>query len=565
MDRPGPDRRHPRLVLPPAQGGETFAAPRGAGDPPRPRPACLGRPRLSSAAGDRRVLLRRAILGIVVLTMGAGCTGQPRGSRAASGADVIHIERSPSPFSEVTAGAVRAMIPDGWQPSHPGGAREGFFASPSPTRGRAWTARSRASRPRGSTRPWSASPPTSTTWRRRARSSRSWPTPANAAPIEPRPGRQRPDLPSGAVRLARRLHGRAEGTCTVEGMSTRWAYFVAAPGFGPVRQVGIPAPACTWSSPCCATAGRPTGRSAADRRTPVRRHADPRVRRCGPPAGHRRALEPRWRSRVRAQRGLRSTNGVLHDGRPRHGGRGCPPRPRRRRRRRRPATGSARPIPRCRMGENVPLVTSPISSSPPEDRIVRARDVPALLHQEPAQPARQPFVALPEQRLAPAELALVERDGPCQTGLEGGRRTRTDPVRRAGSPSPNAARRARPGRTASRRTAPPPPRSVGPQVVGDVLVREQLEAHLARVAGAREDHRAPAVLGLDASHERQVGGLREQLARHVHRLAVPGRRGSTSPGDTAGGAVLGRLLLEHPQHLGRCGVRHDEVALLPSR
>lgn len=34
---------------------------------------------------------------------------------------------------------------------------------------------------------------------------------------------------------------RGEGTCTVGGVSTRWAYFVAAPGYGPVREVGIPA------------------------------------------------------------------------------------------------------------------------------------------------------------------------------------------------------------------------------------------------------------------------------------------------------------------------------------
>jgi hypothetical protein len=33
---------------------------------------------------------------------------------------------------------------------------------------------------------------------------------------------------------------RGEGTCHARGQRTRWAYFVAAPGFGPVRQLGIP-------------------------------------------------------------------------------------------------------------------------------------------------------------------------------------------------------------------------------------------------------------------------------------------------------------------------------------
>jgi hypothetical protein len=34
---------------------------------------------------------------------------------------------------------------------------------------------------------------------------------------------------------------RGQGTCLVNGVPTRWAYFVAAPGFGPERRVGIPA------------------------------------------------------------------------------------------------------------------------------------------------------------------------------------------------------------------------------------------------------------------------------------------------------------------------------------
>jgi len=33
---------------------------------------------------------------------------------------------------------------------------------------------------------------------------------------------------------------RGNGTCVVRDRLTRWAYFVAAPGYGPVREVGIP-------------------------------------------------------------------------------------------------------------------------------------------------------------------------------------------------------------------------------------------------------------------------------------------------------------------------------------
>jgi hypothetical protein len=32
----------------------------------------------------------------------------------------------------------------------------------------------------------------------------------------------------------------ARGTCSTEGTPTRWAYIVAAPGFGPERQIGLP-------------------------------------------------------------------------------------------------------------------------------------------------------------------------------------------------------------------------------------------------------------------------------------------------------------------------------------
>jgi hypothetical protein len=42
-----------------------------------------------------------------------------------------------------------------------------------------------------------------------------------------------PDSPGDYV-------ARGRGTCTVGRQPTRWAYFVAAPGYGPVRELGIP-------------------------------------------------------------------------------------------------------------------------------------------------------------------------------------------------------------------------------------------------------------------------------------------------------------------------------------
>jgi hypothetical protein len=45
-----------------------------------------------------------------------------------------------------------------------------------------------------------------------------------------------PDAPSAGDYMA-----RGSGVCALAGTAaTRWAYFVAAPGFGPARQIGIP-------------------------------------------------------------------------------------------------------------------------------------------------------------------------------------------------------------------------------------------------------------------------------------------------------------------------------------
>jgi hypothetical protein len=49
-----------------------------------------------------------------------------------------------------------------------------------------------------------------------------------------------PSFDAGAPGSAGDYMARGEGTCHVDGRPTRWAYFVAAPGFGPVRAVGIP-------------------------------------------------------------------------------------------------------------------------------------------------------------------------------------------------------------------------------------------------------------------------------------------------------------------------------------
>ena len=173
--------------------------------------------------------------------MGAGCTGQPSGASALPGTDVIHVQRSPSPFSEVTAGPVQAMVPDGWQPiPTSGGAREGFFASPSPD---AW------SRMDGTTEGIAATWIDATV----VGVPSDFYYLAATGPLFSRLVHSRdcraesshvlldnvPTFASGVVGSPGDYMAEGEGTCTVRGHVTRWAYFVAAPGFGPVRQLGI--------------------------------------------------------------------------------------------------------------------------------------------------------------------------------------------------------------------------------------------------------------------------------------------------------------------------------------
>lgn len=185
--------------------------------------------------------MRRAILGVVVVLTGAGCTGLPHDRTPGPGADPIRVERSPSPFSEITAGSIRALVPDGWQPvPTSSGAREGFFASPSPE---AW------SRMDGTTEGIAA------TWV----DATAVGVPSDfyylaaTGPLlsqlihspECRADSRRvyidnvPSFASGAVGSPGDYMAKGEGTCHARGRATRWAYFVAAPGFGPARHLGI--------------------------------------------------------------------------------------------------------------------------------------------------------------------------------------------------------------------------------------------------------------------------------------------------------------------------------------
>lgn len=185
--------------------------------------------------------MRGAILGIVVALAGAACTASSPG-RDPSLATAIQVVSTPSPYSEVTAGPVSALVPDGWEPVvASGGAREGFFASPRPN---AWARMDGATE--GIAATWvdateigvpsdfyyiAATGPLF---------SRLLDSPDCRADSKRVFLDNVPSYVSGAEGSPGDYMARGEGTCETRGRSTRWAYFVAAPGFGPVRRVGIP-------------------------------------------------------------------------------------------------------------------------------------------------------------------------------------------------------------------------------------------------------------------------------------------------------------------------------------
>jgi hypothetical protein len=187
--------------------------------------------------------VRGTILKIAVCFVAVAC--QPAGStELASGGPGLSVEPSPSPYTRVTAGPVQALVPDGWDamPLNPSaGYRGGFLASPElegwarmdgSTAGMAatWVDATRVGVP-SDFYYLAATGPLLT----RLTSSEHCRAGARRVFLDREPTLVSVDGPSPSDYVA-----RGAGTCTVGEELTRWAYFVAAPGYGPVREVGIP-------------------------------------------------------------------------------------------------------------------------------------------------------------------------------------------------------------------------------------------------------------------------------------------------------------------------------------
>lgn len=186
--------------------------------------------------------VRRLLISCVVSLSAAACGGAVVSSPADT-PDLL-ITESPSPFREVVAGPVRAVIPDGWHPSLAGerdDPRQGLLAGPNPE---TW----RGDRPpvEGYAAMWvdgtrvgvpsdyyylAATGPALDLITRSERCSAT--TQRVYADHLPAFASGEPNSPGDFV-------ARGQGTCVVGRQPARWAYFVAAPGYGPVRQLGIP-------------------------------------------------------------------------------------------------------------------------------------------------------------------------------------------------------------------------------------------------------------------------------------------------------------------------------------
>ena len=192
--------------------------------------------------------MRRIIFGSAIALLGAGCTA-PSSIDAALVPQAITIEASASPFTQITAGQVRAMVPDGWEAvpaADVDDARAGFLASPRPD---AW--RRMDGSIAGMSVTWvdatQVGVPSDFYYLAANGPVLSRLTQSKACRAETRRVLldNRPSFGIGKPRDGDFM-AKGQGTCNVRGTPTRWAYFVAAPGFGPVRAWGSRPRASTW-------------------------------------------------------------------------------------------------------------------------------------------------------------------------------------------------------------------------------------------------------------------------------------------------------------------------------
>jgi hypothetical protein len=189
--------------------------------------------------------MKRIVACVAVAVVAAGCRVEaaPPTTPIDDGGLLVRPLPAPSPFSQVTAGPVQALVPFEWESRRLGGEdlSEGFVASP---RLDEWM------RMDGSVQGMAA------VWLDGTRGgvpSDYYYLAATGPMLHGLTQREgcraftkvvvdhRPAFGSGAISVGDFVV-RGSGTCPAASGkgTTRWAYFVAAPGVGPVREMGIP-------------------------------------------------------------------------------------------------------------------------------------------------------------------------------------------------------------------------------------------------------------------------------------------------------------------------------------
>jgi hypothetical protein len=187
----------------------------------------------------------RTVIGCLLIALvAAGCRVATLSSAPADGRR-ISIHESPSPFTGVTAGDVHALIPDGWQ-ARPaaafGAVEQGFVATPPADVPRGRVAAGMAAVWIDGTR---VGVPSDYYYlaAKHAAVDRLTHT-AGCQAVAPRVlANHRPSFAEGRAASPGDYVAFGQGICSSSHDSTRFAYFVAAPGYGPLHRIGIPSSA----------------------------------------------------------------------------------------------------------------------------------------------------------------------------------------------------------------------------------------------------------------------------------------------------------------------------------
>ncbi len=186
--------------------------------------------------------MRRIIVGIVVSLAATSCAAV-NAVPPLPGPAALEVRPTDSPFVLVSDGAVTALVPGGWRATAVSmDASRGFVASPHPERWRSpvgletglaatWIDATRVGLPSDVYYLAATGP----------MFDRLVESPGCTAMHRTIFADNAPDFVHGATASPGDFVARGEGVCTVAGApARRWSYFVAAPGFGPAKQLGIP-------------------------------------------------------------------------------------------------------------------------------------------------------------------------------------------------------------------------------------------------------------------------------------------------------------------------------------